>query len=100
MNSLMLSMFSQTILCDKFDVISSGETANSVERPHTQCRSQESGGLCGEKECFSCNSVREADSEVVRGTLLVRIGAANIRNYPHTISKLTSYRYRSRVEPQ
>ena len=53
-------------------VVSSGETANSVEQLHAHCSSQESGGLCGEKECFSCNSVREPDSEVVRGTLLVR----------------------------
>lgn len=53
-------------------VVSSGETANSVEQLHTHCSSQEGGGLCREKEGFSCNSVREADSEVVRGTLLVR----------------------------
>lgn len=54
----------------------SGETANSVEQPHTQCSSRESGGLCGEKECFSCNSVREADFDVVRGTILVSIRAS------------------------
>ncbi|XP_023518496.1 transcriptional activator DEMETER-like [Cucurbita pepo subsp. pepo] len=59
-----------------------GETANSVERPHTQCRSQESGGLCGEKECFSCNSVREADSEVVRGTLLIPCRTAMRGSFP------------------
>lgn len=59
-----------------------GETANSVEQPHTHCSFQESGGLCGEKECFSCNSVREADSEVVRGTLLIPCRTAMRGSFP------------------
>ncbi|XP_038881947.1 protein ROS1C-like isoform X2 [Benincasa hispida] len=59
-----------------------GETANSVEQPHTHCSSRESGGFCGEKECFSCNSVREADSEVVRGTLLIPCRTAMRGSFP------------------
>ncbi|XP_022138825.1 protein ROS1-like isoform X2 [Momordica charantia] len=59
-----------------------GETANSVELPHTQCSSQESGRLCGEKDCFSCNSVREADSQVVRGTILIPCRTAMRGSFP------------------
>ncbi|XP_050945060.1 protein ROS1C isoform X5 [Cucumis melo] len=59
-----------------------GETANSVEQLHTHCSSQEGGGLCREKEGFSCNSVREADSEVVRGTLLIPCRTAMRGSFP------------------
>ncbi|TKY53045.1 ROS1 protein [Spatholobus suberectus] len=49
-----------------------GETANSIQPPESKCSSQEEcGQLCNEKECFSCNSFREANSQIVRGTILV-----------------------------
>lgn len=51
----------------------SGETANSVEPPERKCCTQEYGNLCNEKTCLACNSIREANSQTVRGTLLVRI---------------------------
>lgn len=50
----------------------SGETANSMQPPETQCNSQESGKLCENETCSSCNSIREAHSQIVRGTILVR----------------------------
>jgi hypothetical protein len=50
-----------------------GETANSIEPPDQQCQSREPNKLCDEKTCFSCNSIREANSQTVRGTLLVSI---------------------------
>lgn len=49
-----------------------GETANSIQPPERSCNSQEPDKLCNEKTCFSCNSVREANSQTVRGTILVR----------------------------
>ncbi|CAK7343376.1 unnamed protein product [Dovyalis caffra] len=48
-----------------------GETANSIQPPESRCSSQECGRLCDEKTCFSCNNIREANSQIVRGTLLV-----------------------------
>lgn len=55
-------------------MITLGETANSIQPPENKCSSQEEcGQLCSEKECFSCNSFREANSQIVRGTILVRM---------------------------
>lgn len=54
-------------------MFTSGETANSVQPPDMRCDSQESGKLCQEETCFACNSMREAQSQTVRGTLLVRM---------------------------
>ncbi|KAK7268435.1 hypothetical protein RIF29_21133 [Crotalaria pallida] len=48
-----------------------GETANSTKLPERRCGSQDSGNLCNDKTCFSCNSIREADSRIVRGTILL-----------------------------
>lgn len=48
-----------------------GETANSIQPPEQSCGSQEPGRLCNEKTCFACNSLREANTETVRGTILV-----------------------------
>ncbi|KAF5953974.1 hypothetical protein HYC85_006830 [Camellia sinensis] len=48
-----------------------GETANSIQPPESKCSSQQFGKLCDENTCFSCNSIREANSQTVRGTLLV-----------------------------
>uniref|UniRef100_A0A5B7A3U4 Putative transcriptional activator DEMETER isoform X2 n=1 Tax=Davidia involucrata TaxID=16924 RepID=A0A5B7A3U4_DAVIN len=58
-----------------------GETPNSVQPPD-RCGSQESGILCNEKTCFSCNSIREANSQTVRGTLLVPCRTAMRGSFP------------------
>lgn len=71
----------QVILPEKFIDLSQilqfrddtpGETANSVQQSQEGCELQKTGNLCEEKTCFSCNSIREANSQTVRGTLLVR----------------------------
>ncbi|KAL8210613.1 hypothetical protein R6Q57_005050 [Mikania cordata] len=49
-----------------------GETANSVQPPKRDCKAQQSGQLCDQTTCFSCNCVKEANSQMVRGTILVR----------------------------
>lgn len=59
-----------------------GETANSFEQPENRCSSQESGKLCEVETCFSCNSVREANSQIVRGTLLIPCRTANKGSFP------------------
>ena len=53
-------------------MLTQGETANSIQLPERRCNSQDHGKLCDERTCFSCNSIREAESQIVRGTLLVR----------------------------
>lgn len=57
-----------------------GETANSIQPPETNCNAQASGRLCNEKTCYSCNSAREADSQTVRGTLLVSDAVLHIQS--------------------
>ncbi|RDY12333.1 Protein ROS1, partial [Mucuna pruriens] len=60
-----------------------GETANSIQPPESKCSSQEEyGQLCNEKECFSCNSFREANSQIVRGTLLIPCRTAMLGSFP------------------
>ncbi|OMO82072.1 hypothetical protein CCACVL1_12092 [Corchorus capsularis] len=59
-----------------------GETPNSIQPPQRCCESQEHGGLCDEKTCFSCNSVREAESQIVRGTLLIPCRTAMRGSFP------------------
>ncbi|KAL5545938.1 hypothetical protein UlMin_005625 [Ulmus minor] len=59
-----------------------GETANSIEPPEGRCRFQECGQLCNEKECFSCNSAREAASQTVRGTILIPCRTAMRGSFP------------------
>nr|GLL40105.1 protein ROS1-like [Ipomoea trifida] len=59
-----------------------GETANSIQPPETNCNAQASGRLCNEKTCYSCNSVREADSQTVRGTLLIPCRTATRGSFP------------------
>ncbi|TQD82573.1 hypothetical protein C1H46_031889 [Malus baccata] len=44
-----------------------GETANSIQPPESRCGSQDQHKLCNEKTCFSCNSIREENSQTVRG---------------------------------
>ncbi|KAL7184863.1 hypothetical protein ACSBR2_026916 [Camellia fascicularis] len=59
-----------------------GETANSIQPPEGRCGSQESGKLCNEQTCFSCSSVREANSLTVRGTLLIPCRTAMRGSFP------------------
>ncbi|KAF8403219.1 hypothetical protein HHK36_011318 [Tetracentron sinense] len=59
-----------------------GETTNSIQPPERKCGSQESGKLCSEKTCFSCNSIREEKSQIVRGTLLIPCRTAMRGRFP------------------
>ncbi|MCE2055099.1 hypothetical protein HAX54_041984 [Datura stramonium] len=59
-----------------------GETANSMQPPETQCNAQESGKLCENETCSSCNSIREAHSQTVRGTLLIPCRTAMRGSFP------------------
>ncbi|GLT64372.1 hypothetical protein SLA2020_368710 [Shorea laevis] len=59
-----------------------GETANSIQPPERKCSSQEHGNLCDDKTCFSCNSIREANSHIVRGTLLIPCRTAMRGSFP------------------
>ncbi|XP_022144652.1 protein ROS1-like isoform X2 [Momordica charantia] len=59
-----------------------GETANSIQLPEKKCSNQELHQLCHEAECFSCNSVREAKSHMVRGTILVPCRTAMRGSFP------------------
>ncbi|KAK3006010.1 hypothetical protein RJ639_016606, partial [Escallonia herrerae] len=59
-----------------------GETAESIQPPEGRCSSQDFGKLCDERTCFSCNSVREANNETVRGTLLIPCRTAMRGSFP------------------
>ncbi|CAK9316986.1 unnamed protein product [Citrullus colocynthis] len=59
-----------------------GETANSIQPPEQSCGSQDPNRLCNEKTCFTCNSRREANSQTVRGTLLVPCRTAMRGSFP------------------
>ncbi|KAK4746890.1 hypothetical protein SAY87_025927 [Trapa incisa] len=59
-----------------------GETASSVNPPERKCEFQNSGNLCDEKTCFSCNSTREANSQTIRGTLLIPCRTAMRGSFP------------------
>ncbi|GER45392.1 repressor of silencing 1 [Striga asiatica] len=59
-----------------------GETANSIEPPERRCSSKEFGKLCTDEGCSSCNSIREADSQTVRGTLLIPCRTAMRGSFP------------------
>ncbi|KAM0940763.1 putative uracil-DNA glycosylase [Dioscorea sansibarensis] len=59
-----------------------GETSQSNEPPKTCCDSQETGKLCDKITCFSCNSVREAQSQIVRATLLIPCRTAMRGSFP------------------
>ncbi|KAL4576772.1 hypothetical protein LXL04_012871 [Taraxacum kok-saghyz] len=59
-----------------------GETANSVQPPERECPAQETGSLCDKTTCFSCNSIKEANSQVVRGTILIPCRTAMRGSFP------------------
>ncbi|CAH2074033.1 unnamed protein product, partial [Thlaspi arvense] len=60
----------------------SGETASSIKPPKRICVSQGSNTLCHEKTCFSCNNIREENSQVVRGTILIPCRTAMRGGFP------------------
>ncbi|KAL8149978.1 hypothetical protein AgCh_006841 [Apium graveolens] len=59
-----------------------GETADSIQPPAGQCSKQESGGLCSDDTCFTCSSTREAQSQTVRGTILIPCRTAMRGSFP------------------
>ncbi|MED6217686.1 hypothetical protein PIB30_019995 [Stylosanthes scabra] len=59
-----------------------GETANSIQPPEKKCSFQDCGQLCDEKECFQCNSFRESNSQIVRGTILIPCRTAMRGSFP------------------
>ncbi|CAA2989464.1 ROS1-like isoform X1 [Olea europaea subsp. europaea] len=59
-----------------------GETADSIQPPERQCITQESGNLCTDETCFSCNSIREGNSQIVRGTILIPCRTAMRGSFP------------------
>ncbi|CAN6572800.1 unnamed protein product [Malus baccata var. baccata] len=59
-----------------------GETANSIQQPESRCSSQDQNRLCNEKTCFSCNSIREENSQIVRGTILIPCRTAMRGSFP------------------
>uniref|UniRef100_A0ACD5XQJ7 Uncharacterized protein n=1 Tax=Avena sativa TaxID=4498 RepID=A0ACD5XQJ7_AVESA len=59
-----------------------GETAQSTDVPRTSCNSHESGKLCDSSACFSCNSIREAQAQKVRGTILIPCRTAMRGSFP------------------
>ncbi|KAL4579013.1 hypothetical protein LXL04_015148 [Taraxacum kok-saghyz] len=59
-----------------------GETANSMQPPERGCQGQETGVLCDKTTCFSCNCIKEANSQVVRGTILMPCRTATRGSFP------------------
>ncbi|XP_073157361.1 DNA glycosylase/AP lyase ROS1 isoform X2 [Henckelia pumila] len=65
-----------------FAIWTPGETLNSIEPPKRRCSFRDSKKLCTEETCSSCNSIREADSQTVRGTLLIPCRTAMRGSFP------------------
>ncbi|XP_077235874.1 protein ROS1A-like isoform X2 [Tasmannia lanceolata] len=59
-----------------------GETAQSTQPPEICCNSGESGKLCDKNTCFACSSIREANNQTVRGTLLIPCRTAMRGSFP------------------
>ncbi|CAA0818864.1 Transcriptional activator DEMETER [Striga hermonthica] len=59
-----------------------GETTNSIEPPERRCSSKEYDKLCTDEACSSCNSIREAETQTVRGTLLIPCRTAMRGSFP------------------
>lgn len=59
-----------------------GETANSAQPPGHKCGGQAFGKMCFDEACSECNSVREANSQTVRGTLLIPCRTAMRGSFP------------------
>ncbi|XP_057490540.1 DNA glycosylase/AP lyase ROS1-like [Actinidia eriantha] len=65
-----------------FAIWTPGETSNSVQPPERKCSSQEFDKLCDQKTCSSCSSIRESNSQNVRGTLLIPCRTAMRGSFP------------------
>uniref|UniRef100_A0A1J3J8T8 Protein ROS1 n=1 Tax=Noccaea caerulescens TaxID=107243 RepID=A0A1J3J8T8_NOCCA len=59
-----------------------GETVDSIQPAVSKCMSQGNGMLCNEETCFSCNTVKEARSQTVRGTILIPCRTAMRGSFP------------------
>ncbi|KAK1263639.1 Protein ROS1 [Acorus gramineus] len=59
-----------------------GETAQSFQPPETCCNLKDSDTLCHKETCFSCKSIQEANSQTVRGTLLIPCRTAMRGSFP------------------
>ncbi|XP_051130778.1 transcriptional activator DEMETER-like [Andrographis paniculata] len=59
-----------------------GETPDSIQPPERTCSSQEQGGMCSRKTCFPCCSAREAQTQTVRGTILIPCRTAMRGSFP------------------
>ncbi|ESQ52279.1 hypothetical protein EUTSA_v10016139mg [Eutrema salsugineum] len=59
-----------------------GETVDSIEPAVSKCISQGNGNLCDDETCLSCNSVKEARSQTVRGTILIPCRTAMRGSFP------------------
>ncbi|EOA29112.1 hypothetical protein CARUB_v10025379mg [Capsella rubella] len=59
-----------------------GETADSIQPAVSKCISQANGKLCDEETCFSCNNIKEARSQTVRGTILIPCRTAMRGSFP------------------
>ncbi|KAK8952253.1 Protein ROS1 [Platanthera zijinensis] len=59
-----------------------GETAQSTEPPKADCNFQDAGQPCEKSTCFGCNSMREAESHKIRGTLLIPCRTAMRGSFP------------------
>ncbi|KAK4774617.1 hypothetical protein SAY86_009552 [Trapa natans] len=65
-----------------FAIWTPGETANSIRPPEKKCEFQNSEDLCNEKTCFTCNTIKEANTQTVRGTLLIPCRTAMKGSFP------------------
>ncbi|KAJ8620174.1 hypothetical protein MRB53_028703 [Persea americana] len=63
-----------------------GETAQSIQPPEIDCTSQNSGNICSKKTCFTCNNMRGANAQTVRGVLMRKIAGDTQRQSPATHS--------------
>nr|7YHQ_A Chain A, Sex-determining region Y protein,DNA glycosylase/AP lyase ROS1 [synthetic construct] len=59
-----------------------GETADSIQPSVSTCIFQANGMLCDEETCFSCNSIKETRSQIVRGTILIPCRTAMRGSFP------------------
>ncbi|KAG6573870.1 Transcriptional activator DEMETER, partial [Cucurbita argyrosperma subsp. sororia] len=58
-----------------------GETANSIQPPQS-CGSQDPNRLCNDATCYTCSCRREANSQTVRGTILIPCRTAMRGSFP------------------
>lgn len=59
-----------------------GETENSPQPPKSICSFQGTGRLCNDETCFQCNGIRETNSRIVRGTILIPCRTACKGRFP------------------